>query len=156
VAGTNRFNKPKRAEYSAEPAIEEKRLNKYLSNAGICSRREADVLIANGEVKVNGKVVTELGYKVQVGDKVHYQGKLLSGEKFRYILLNKPKDFITTLKDEKDRKTVMDLIKTACDERVFPVGRLDRQTTGLLLFTNDGDLANNLSHPSSRVKKLYS
>ncbi len=143
------------AEISKPDAQEPKRLNKYLSNAGICSRREADVHIANGEVKVNGKVVTELGFKVLPKDKVVYNGQQLTGEKFKYVLLNKPKDFICTLKDEKDRKTVMDLVKNACQERIFPIGRLDRQTTGLLLFTNDGELANNLSHPSSRVTKLY-
>lgn len=145
----------KKTEDVPAPLSEEKRLNKFLSNAGICSRREADVHIANGEVSVNGKVVKELGFKVQPNDTVTYNGKVLSGEKFRYVLLNKPKDFITTLKDELDRKTVMDLVKKACTERIFPVGRLDRHTTGLLLFTNDGDLANNLSHPSSRVRKLY-
>jgi 23S rRNA pseudouridine2605 synthase len=134
---------------------EPKRLNKYLSNAGICSRREADELIAKGEVKVNGKVITEMGYKVDPTDKVTYQGQVLAGEKHQYVLLNKPKDFITTMSDEKDRKTVMDLVSKACEERIFPVGRLDRATTGLLLFTNDGQLANNLSHPSSRVRKLY-
>jgi 23S rRNA pseudouridine2605 synthase len=154
-----RFNPKTKVKSDAETPShsmdEPKRLNKYLSNAGICSRREADVHIANGEVKVNGKIVTELGFKVSPGDRVEYNGNQLTGEKYRYILLNKPKDFICTLKDEKDRKTVMDLVKKACDERIFPVGRLDRQTTGLLLFTNDGELANNLSHPSSRVKKLY-
>jgi 23S rRNA pseudouridine2605 synthase len=151
----NKKNITPKSSDSTPKQTEDKRLNKYLSNAGICSRREADELIAQGEVKVNGKVVTEMGFKVKPNDKVTYKGQVLTGEKFKYILLNKPKDFITTMSDEKDRKTVMDLVKNACEERIFPIGRLDRATTGLLLFTNDGDLANNLSHPSSRVRKLY-
>ncbi|HAA11877.1 MAG TPA: rRNA pseudouridine synthase [Cytophagales bacterium] len=133
----------------------ETRLNKYIANAGICSRREADDLIAQGMVKVNGKVVTEMGYKVQKGDIVKYQGKTLSGEAPVYLLLNKPKDFITTTSDPQERKTVMELVNAAGEERIFPVGRLDRATTGLLLFTNDGDLAEKLTHPSHQVQKLY-
>jgi 23S rRNA pseudouridine2605 synthase len=131
------------------------RLNKYISNSGICSRREADELIKKGDVMVNGEVVTEMGYKVLRSDKVTYRGKLIRPEKPVYILLNKPKDFITTTDDPMERKTVMHLIENACDERVFPVGRLDRNTTGLLLFTNDGELADKLSHPSNEVKKIY-
>ena len=131
------------------------RLNKYISNSGICSRRDADVLIQNGEIKVNGEIITELGFKVERKDRVTYKDKIINPEKPVYILLNKPKDFITTTDDPKERKTVMQLIHNACDERVFPVGRLDRNTTGLLLFTNDGDLAAKLSHPSNEIKKIY-
>jgi 23S rRNA pseudouridine2605 synthase len=131
------------------------RLNKYISNAGICSRREADKLIENGEVKVNGKVTREMGFKVQPGDVVEYQGRKIKPEKYVYVLLNKPKNFITTMKDERGRKTVMELVENACEQRIYPVGRLDRATTGLLLFTNDGDLAQKLSHPSSSVPKIY-
>lgn len=131
------------------------RLNKYISNSGICSRREADELIAAGAVKVNGKIVTELGYKVMPGDKVNYGGQTLNKEKKVYLLLNKPKDYITTTDDPEKRKTVMELLKGACKERVYPVGRLDRATTGLLLFTNDGDMAKRLTHPSHGAKKLY-
>ena len=131
------------------------RLNKFIANSGICSRREADVLIQHGEIQVNGEVVTELGHKVNRTDKVIYKGKNINPEKPVYLLLNKPKDFITTTEDPMDRKTVMHLISNACDERVFPVGRLDRNTTGLLLFTNDGELAAKLSHPSNNVKKIY-
>jgi 23S rRNA pseudouridine2605 synthase len=131
------------------------RLNKYIANSGICSRREADELIKKGEVTVNGEVVTEMGHKVLRSDKVTFKGKLIRPEKPVYILLNKPKDFITTTDDPMERKTVMHLIENACEERVFPVGRLDRNTTGLLLFTNDGELADKLSHPSNEVKKIY-
>lgn len=134
---------------------EDVRLNKFLSNAGICSRREADVLIQTGLVKVNGKIVTELGYKVKPGDEVKYDGGTVRAETKRYVLLNKPKDFITTMDDPMDRKTVMQLVAKACKERIYPVGRLDRNTTGLLLFTNDGDLAKKLTHPRYEVRKLY-
>lgn len=134
---------------------EEIRLNKYLSNAGVCSRREADVLITTGVVSVNGKIITELGYKVKRTDKVQYDNITLNPEKKQYVLLNKPKDFITTMDDPWGRKTVMSLVSKACKERVFPVGRLDRETTGLLLFTNDGDLAKKLTHPSSEIAKIY-
>jgi len=134
----------------------EVRLNRYISNCGICSRREADEWIKKGLVKVNGKVVKELGIKVKVGvDEVLVNGKKAKLENFVYILLNKPKNCITTLEDEKGRKTVMDFIKGATDQRVYPVGRLDRNTTGLLLLTNDGELAKALSHPSSEVPKIY-
>ena len=131
------------------------RLNKYIANAGICSRREADDLITAGVVSVNGEVITELGYKVMPTDAVKYNNELLRGERLVYILLNKPKDFITTTDDPEDRKTVMNLIAKACKERVYPVGRLDRNTTGVLLFTNDGDLAKKLTHPSFEVHKIY-
>lgn len=131
------------------------RLNKFISNAGVCSRREADKLIEAGEIAVNGKVVTELGYKVHKGDSIKYNNKVLKREKMVYVLLNKPKDFITTTNDPEDRKTVMHLVANACEERIYPVGRLDRNTTGLILLTNDGDLAKKLSHPSHKVKKLY-
>lgn len=131
------------------------RLNKYIANSGICSRREADEMIKNGLVKVNGKVVTEMGHKVKLTDKVAFENKEVNPEKSVYVLLNKPKDFITTTKDTHGRKTVMDLVKKACKERIYPVGRLDRDTTGLLLFTNDGELAKKLTHPSYEVRKLY-
>ena len=131
------------------------RLNKYLANCGICSRREADNLILQGLVKVNGQVINELGSKIISSDEVLYKGKKLSTEKLRYVLLNKPRDFITTTKDERDRKTVMQLVSKACEERIYPVGRLDRNTTGLLLLTNDGELADKLMHPSKKVIKIY-
>jgi 23S rRNA pseudouridine2605 synthase len=131
------------------------RLNKYLSNAGICSRREADVLIQTGVVTVNGKVVTELGFKISLTDVIQYDGETINAEKKRYVLLNKPKGFITTMDDPLGRKTVMSLVKSACRERVYPVGRLDRETTGLLLFTNDGDLAKKLTHPRYQARKIY-
>lgn len=131
------------------------RLNRYLAQAGVGSRREADVLIASGAVTVNGKVVTELGTKVRPEDKVHFGGQRLSMEQKRYVLLNKPKDFITTTDDPQERRTVMNLVAAACSERLYPVGRLDRNTTGVLLLTNDGDLAKRLTHPSHKVPKIY-
>jgi 23S rRNA pseudouridine2605 synthase len=131
------------------------RLNKFIANSGICSRRKADELIANGLVKVNGKVVLEMGFRVKREDQVEYNGKKVWPQQYVYVLLNKPKDFITTTSDEKNRKTVMDLVKKATQKRIYPVGRLDRKTTGLLLLTNDGELTQKLSHPSSEVKKLY-
>ncbi len=131
------------------------RLNKYISNSGICSRREADTYIEHGSVSVNGDLVTEMGYKVQPGDEVRFDGTLISIEKKRYILLNKPKNYITTMEDDRGRKTVMELIANATKERVYPVGRLDRNTTGLLLFTNDGEMAKKLTHPKHDVRKLY-
>ncbi len=131
------------------------RLNRYIANAGICSRREADKLIEAGEVTVNGKVAVEMGLKVKTSDLVKYKGKLLSREKYVYVLLNKPKDFITTTNDPEDRKTVMDLVKKACDERIFPVGRLDRTSTGLILLTNDGELVKKLTDPATKIRKVY-
>ena len=131
------------------------RLNKYLSNAGICSRREADVLIQTGVVTVNDEIILELGYKVKPGDRVRYDGETINAEKKQYVLLNKPKDFITTMDDPWGRKTVMSLVAKACKERVYPVGRLDRETTGLLLFTNDGDMSKKLTHPRHKCSKIY-
>lgn len=131
------------------------RLNKYLSNAGVCSRREADVLIQTGVVTVNGKIITELGYKIAPDDVIQYDGETINAETKRYVLLNKPKGFITTMDDPRGRKTVMTLVKKACRERIYPVGRLDRETTGLLLFTNDGDMAKKLTHPRYQAKKIY-
>lgn len=134
---------------------DEVRLNKYLSNAGVCSRREADVLIKTGVVTVNGNIVTEMGFKVKPEDIVKYDGESINAEKKRYVLLNKPKGFITTMDDPMGRRTVMTLVKKACRERVYPVGRLDKETTGLLLFTNDGDLAKKLTHPKHKASKMY-
>lgn len=149
--------------YSPEEKVtDEIRLNKYLSHAGVASRRAADELIKEGRVTVNGTVVREMGHKVKVKDKVSFDGKVLSLEKKYYILLNKPKDYITTVKDEKDRKTVMELLRGAYEQinalqkpRLYPVGRLDRNTTGVLLITNDGELAQKLTHPSTEVQKIY-
>ncbi|WP_143959535.1 pseudouridine synthase [Litoribacter populi] len=136
-------------------ATDEIRLNKYIANSGICSRREADSIIEKGQIRVNGEVITEMGYKVQRQDRITLNGKPINPEKPVYVLLNKPKDFITTTDDPLERRTVMNLVHNACEERIFPVGRLDRNTTGLLLFTNDGDLAAKLSHPSGEIKKIY-
>ncbi len=143
---------------TSKPQQEEKsgvRLNKYIANAGICSRREADTFIEHGSVTINGQLVTEMGYRVQPDDEVRFDGTLLSMEKKRYILLNKPKNYITTMEDDRGRKTVMELVGNATSERIYPVGRLDRNTTGLLLFTNDGELAKKLTHPKHNVRKLY-
>ncbi len=131
------------------------RLNRYVANAGVCSRREADVLIATGVVTVNGKIVTEMGYKVNPGDVVNYGGVPIKNETKKYLLLNKPKDYITTMDDPEERRTVLELIKKACKERLYPVGRLDRNTTGVLLFTNDGDMTAKLTHPKFDVRKVY-
>ena len=131
------------------------RLNKFLSNAGVASRRDADVLIQTGVIMVNDVVVTEMGYKIKPGDVVKYDGETINAETKRYVLLNKPKDFITTMDDPMGRKTVMSLVRKACKERIYPVGRLDRDTTGLLLFTNDGDLAKKLTHPRYKASKIY-
>ena len=153
------------AKYSMKKQIEYKethvdpdepiRLNKFLANAGVCSRREADSFIEAGVVKVNGQVVTELGTKVKRSDSVLFHDQLVSIEKKVYILLNKPKDYVTTSDDPQNRKTVMDLVKGACRERIYPVGRLDRNTTGVLLLTNDGELASKLTHPQYMKKKIY-
>ncbi|HAR19840.1 MAG TPA: ribosomal large subunit pseudouridine synthase B [Cytophagales bacterium] len=131
------------------------RLNRYIANCGVCARREADNLIQQGEIYVNGKIMTDFSYRVQPGDSVRYGSKLLKREKFVYILLNKPKDFLTTTEDPEGRKSVMDLVKDATNVRLYPVGRLDRNTTGLLLLTNDGDLTDKLMHPSYKAKKIY-
>ena len=131
------------------------RLNKFLANAGVCSRREADEYIQAGSVTVNGQVVTELGTKVMRTDEVKFGDNLVSLEKKVYVLINKPKDYVTTSDDPQQRKTVMDLVKNVCPERIYPVGRLDRNTTGVLLLTNDGDLASKLTHPKFLKKKVY-
>tara|TARA_R110000787_G_scaffold263775_6_gene369652 strand:+ start:2494 stop:3324 length:831 start_codon:yes stop_codon:yes gene_type:complete len=131
------------------------RLNKFISNSGVCSRREADTYIEHGSVTVNGNLVTEMGYKVQKTDDVRFDGSSITPEQKKYVLLNKPKNYITTMDDERGRKTVMELVSNAAKERIYPVGRLDRMTTGLLLFTNDGELAKKLTHPKHDVKKLY-
>ncbi len=131
------------------------RLNKYIANSGICSRREADELITQGLVEVNGKVVTEMGYQVQKTDRVVFDGQNITPEKPVYVLLNKPKGYISTTKDDKARKTVMDLTANASPYRIFPVGRLDRQTTGVILLTNDGHMTKKLTHPSFNMKKIY-
>ena len=131
------------------------RLNKYIANSGICSRREADTYIEHGSVEINGKLVTEMGYKVQPDDVVRFDGTSITPEQKKYVLLNKPKNYITTMDDDRGRKTVMELIANASKERIYPVGRLDINTTGLLLFTNDGDLAKKLTHPKHNVRKLY-
>lgn len=147
----------KRIEYSeqhVDPTVPV-RLNKFLANAGVCSRREADEYIQAGVVKVNGEVVTELGTKVMRTDEVVFHDQPVSLEKKVYVLLNKPKDCVTTSDDPQQRKTVMDLVKNVCPERIYPVGRLDRNTTGVLLLTNDGDLASKLTHPKYLKKKVY-
>ena len=153
------------AKYSMKKQIEYKdlltdpnepiRLNKFLANAGICSRREADEFIAAGVVSVNGEIVTELGTKIKRTDEVKFHDEPVSVEKKAYVLLNKPKDCVTTSDDPQARKTVMDYVKDACKERIYPVGRLDRNTTGVLLLTNDGDLASKLTHPKYLKKKIY-
>lgn len=140
---------------SAPAQTEKIRLNRYIANSGVCSRREADELITMGLISVNGKTITEMGFKVNPGDEVRYENKILKAEKPVYILLNKPKGYLTTTDDPQERNTVMHLIGTAVKERIYPVGRLDRNTTGLLLLTNDGDLADKLMHPSYNIKKIY-
>ena len=172
--GGSNYNRPQRprtgdynpnAKYSMKKQIEYKdiltdpnepiRLNKFLANAGICSRREADEFITAGVVSVNGVVITELGTKIKRTDEVKFHDQPVSIERKTYILLNKPKDCVTTSDDPQERKTVMDLVKGACKERIYPVGRLDRNTTGVLLLTNDGDLASKLTHPKYLKKKIY-
>jgi len=147
--------KPEKLKPTAGGSDDLIRLNKFIANSGVCSRREADLLIAGGSVTVNGKIVTELGTKVNPGDVVLYNGEKLKAEKKVYVLLNKPKDFITTSTDPQGRKTVMDLVKNAGNQRLHAVGRLDRNTTGLLLLTNDGELTKKLTHPKHGVRKLY-
>ena len=131
------------------------RLNRYIASTGLCSRREADEYIKNGLITVNGVVISELGSKVNMGDEILYQGKRLEAEKKVYILLNKPKDYVTTVEDPNAKKTVMELVQGACPERIYPVGRLDRMTTGVLLLTNDGELTRKLTHPENEMKKIY-
>lgn len=161
-----KFRKPFRKNFkkpSGNPIVNKKendddkliRLNKYIANAGICSRREADKLIGSGAVSVNGKIVTGMGTKISKNDSVNFGGETLKREKMIYVLLNKPKDYITTTDDPDKRKTVMALVRNACRERIYPVGRLDRSTTGLLLMTNDGEIAKKLMHPRHAVKKIY-
>ncbi|GAB4192816.1 MAG: pseudouridine synthase [Thermoflexibacter sp.] len=135
--------------------VGEVRLNRFIANAGVCSRREADELIQKGRVKINGQVMTEMGYRVKPTDSVYLDDEPLKRERIVYVLLNKPKDHITTTDDPEGRKTVMNLVRKACNERIYPVGRLDRNTTGLLLLTNDGALAEKLAHPSNNIKKVY-
>jgi 23S rRNA pseudouridine2605 synthase len=172
--GNNRYPSPQKrrtpdynpnAKYSVQKQLKYKevltdpnepiRLNKFLSNAGVCSRREADDFIQKGAVKVNGQVITELGTKITRQDEVLFNEHPVHIESKVYIVLNKPKNTVTTSDDPQERKTVMDLVKNACQERIYPVGRLDRNTTGVLLLTNDGDLASKLTHPSFKKKKIY-
>lgn len=154
--GNKKFTYKKKPKKLAEKSVDDKiRLNRFLANAGICSRREADKLIETGVVSINNKVVTELGTKVSPTDVVHYGGMLLQSQKKQYVLLNKPKNYITTMDDPEERQTVMELVSKACKERIYPVGRLDRATSGLLLFTNDGEMTKRLTHPSGKVKKIY-
>ena len=152
-----KYSKKKQIEYKEQfvDPNESIRLNKFLANAGVCSRREADEFITAGVVSVNGEVVTELGTKIKRGDEVKFHDQTVSIERKIYVLLNKPKDTVTTSDDPQARRTVMDLVKGACDERIYPVGRLDRNTTGVLLLTNDGDLASKLTHPKYLKKKIY-
>jgi len=156
---TPRFDRPQKTEAPESPKLEAGdglvRLNKFMANSGVGSRREADEYIKMGLVTVNGETITEMGHKVKPTDDIRYEGRRLKAEPMVYILLNKPKGFITTTDDPEERKTVMDLVANACKERVYPVGRLDRNTTGLLLITNDGDLADKLTHPSYNAKKIY-
>ena len=156
---TPRFDRTKKTEAPESPKMETGdgliRLNKFMANSGVGSRREADEYIKMVLVTVNGETITEMGHKVKTTDDIRYEGRKLKAEPMVYILLNKPKGFITTTDDPEERKTVMDLVASACKERVYPVGRLDRNTTGLLLITNDGDLADKLTHPSYNAKKIY-
>ena len=150
------FKTEKPVRKKTAPVKEEKiRLNKYIAASGVCSRRDADEIIQKGEISVNGKKITELGHKVNKSDEVRYKGKTLSAEKMVYIVLNKPKDYVTTVSDPHADKTVLDLIGDRCTERVYPVGRLDKSTTGVLLLTNDGELAGKLTHPKYKRKKIY-
>lgn len=146
------FPKKQKVEHSDDGSI---RLNRFLANAGVCSRREADEFIQAGVVKINGKVVSELGVKVMPGDSVHFHDQLIRAERKVYILLNKPKNTVTTSDDPQGRLTVVDLVRNACRERIYPVGRLDRNTMGVLLLTNDGDLTIKLTHPKYEKKKIY-
>ena len=157
--GERKYPYKKRAAKPApalKPESDEVRLNKFIANSGVCSRREADTYIQTGLVTVNGKIVTELGTKVAPGDDVRFNGERLKGEQKVYLVMNKPKNYVTTMSDPHATQTVMDLItKEKCPERVFPVGRLDKATTGVLLFTNDGPLAEKLMHPSYETRKIY-
>ena len=132
-----------------------KRINKFIAEAGVCSRRNAEKYVTSGQIEINGKIIKDLSYVVSNQDIVKLNGIILKSESKKYILLNKPKNFITTMNDEKNRKTVMSLVKNSCNERIYPVGRLDKDTTGLLLFTNNGEIAKKLLHPKSNIKKIY-
>ena len=151
------YSKKKQIEYRKknEGQETELRLNRYIAKGGVCSRRDADVLITAGRVKVNGEVVQQVGVKVKRTDRVEVDDQVITPERKVYLVLNKPKDYVTTVEDPLERRTVMALIEGACKERVYPIGRLDRQTTGVLLFTNDGDLAKKLTHPKYNQKKIY-
>ncbi|MEM9822188.1 MAG: pseudouridine synthase [Bacteroidota bacterium] len=157
--GFNQFVRPKKGAPTPQEGTEEQedmRLNKYVAHCGVAARRKASEMIQQGLIQVNGKVVNEPGYRVKKGDRVTYDGKAIEPEtEMVYLLMNKPRNTITTLKDERGRRTVMDLIEEKLPVRIFPVGRLDRETTGLLLLTNDGDLAKKLTHPSYEVAKVY-
>jgi len=148
-----RMTTPRSSQEKREPGA--MRLNRYIANAGLCSRREADTYIATGCVTINGKIVSEMGHQVLPGELVSFNGRVISAEKKVYVLLNKPKGYVTTLEDPHADKTVMELIANACTERIYPVGRLDKSTTGLLLFTNDGDMTKRLTHPKYNRKKIY-
>ncbi|MBN2667794.1 MAG: rRNA pseudouridine synthase [Bacteroidales bacterium] len=153
------YNKPfdngKKKTYREEPGSGPVRLNKYIANSGICSRREADTYITAGVVKVNGKIITELGYKVNPYDKVEFEGQIIKNEAKVYVVLNKPKDTISAVTSDRGESTVVDIVSNCCNERIYPVGRLDKATTGVLLLTNDGDLTKKLTHPSKNIKKIY-
>ena len=147
--------KPVAPEYPDVVFDEPIRLNRFIANSGLCSRREADVHIKDGWIKVNGETVTQMGFKVNPNDEVSFKDKPLSNQRKIYLLLNKPKGFVTSLEEPEGRKLVVDLVRGACKERIYPVGRLDKMTTGVLLFTNDGDLSLKLTHPSNRMRKVY-
>ncbi|MGB0883570.1 MAG: pseudouridine synthase [Flavobacteriales bacterium] len=149
----SKYSMPKKGGKASSKSLT--RINKYLAHSGIGSRREVEKYILSGNVKVNGKVMTDLAFQVGPNDVVQFDGQRIKGETKRYYVMNKPKDFITTTSDDQDRRTVMDLIGKACSERIYPVGRLDRNTTGVLLFTNDGDMAKKLTHPSHGAVKIY-
>ena len=149
------FKKKLKVDEPAPTASYPMRLNKFIAKSGICSRRDADELIKDGKIEVNGNKVLEMGFQVNRNDKVKCKGKPITPQDFVYVLLNKPRGFITTMEDTHDRKTVMNLVEKACTERIYPVGRLDRNTTGLLLFTNDGELTEKMTHPSHKNKKIY-
>ncbi len=151
---TTKTNTPKVAN-KANNIADGIRINRFIANAGVCSRREAESYIQAGIVSINGKIVTELSTKVYYSDAVKFNDKILTAEKKTYIILNKPKDYVTTLEDPHAKKTVIDLIRGKCNERVYPVGRLDKATTGLLMLTNDGDLSEKLAHPRNNKKKIY-
>lgn len=159
ASGKPYFNKDKRNKAPGDPLPKmdavEQRLNKFLSNAGVCSRREADVLIGSGVISVNGEIITELGYKIKPGDVVQYDGETIHTDKKRYILVNKPKEFVVTAEDTWGRKSIYDLLRKKVKETVYPVGMLDRDTTGLMLYTNDGDLFKKLVHPAKMALNLF-